>query len=88
MSKIHSSLLVIETGLFVLQIGQRITLSVCKPEKTNLFRSFYSVSGLLQTYKVHENLGTITQMSSAWSKHIGYICNVFLLNGSILHKDP
>lgn len=39
MSKIHSSLFVIETDLFLLQIGQRTTVSVCEPAKTSYFKA-------------------------------------------------
>lgn len=38
MSKIHNSLLVIETDLLLLQTGQKTTLSVCEPAKTSYFK--------------------------------------------------
>lgn len=59
MSKIHSSLLVIETGLFLLQTGQRITLSVCEPEKT----AYFKVCTVYQDYtRVAKYMKTCVQL--------------------------
>lgn len=64
MSKIHCFQLVLETDLFLLQIGQRTMASAYEPAQTSYFKISIAYS-LHQTYELQENLYIITQMLNA-----------------------